>query len=117
MKKILTIVALALSLVGYCNEPDKVAVAYIEAMSKGNIDMAIGHVCQKNKPQVKAMSAIPGVKEQLIREGAGTTFKAVKTKKHGKYATVRIKSIKGKIVKTADFRLVKEGGVWKIELN
>lgn len=115
MKKILGMLAMALCLIGCSKGPDKVAVAFCEALADGNFDKAAEYVTKDTQPVLKMMASVPGAKENMIKETEGAKFKAVNTKIDGDKATVTIETKKDGKTDTDDFNLVKEDGAWKVK--
>jgi hypothetical protein len=112
MKKILGMLAMALCLIGCSKGPDKVAVAFYEAMADGNADKAAEYATKKSKPVVKMAVGMLG--EEL----KGMKFKAVDTKIDGEKATVKLEmKNKGGATKTENVDLVKEDGDWKVDVK
>lgn len=130
MKKILGMLAMALCLIG-CNKdsdketakdndinkgPDKVAIAYIEALVDGNTDKAAEYVSKDDAENFKKKASIPQLKDAMKKELEGAKFKVVDTKIDGDKATVKIEGKKDNKTETADLKLVKEDGNWKVDL-
>ena len=115
MKKILGMLAMALCLIGCSKGPDKVAVAFFEAMADGDFDKAAEYAAKDTKPMIKMMASVPGAKENMKKETEGAKFKAVNTKIDGDKATVTIETKKDGKTDTDDFNLVKEDGAWKVK--
>ena len=111
MKKILGMLAMALCLIGCSKGPDDVAVAYLEAMSKGDADKAAEYAIKGSKPIVHWTIGTFG---DFFK---GMKFKAVDSKIDGEKATVKVewKSKDGKTT-TENVYLVKEDGDWKVDV-
>jgi HSP20 family molecular chaperone IbpA len=117
MKKILGMLAMALCLIGCSKGPDKVAVAFYEAMADGDFDKAAEYASKDTKPMIEMMAKMPGAKEESIEENKGVKFKAVDTKIDNDKATVKIERKKDGESATEDVLLVKEDGDWKVSIN
>ena len=117
MKKILGMLAMALCLIGCSKSPDKVAMAFLEAVADGNLEKAAEYAAKDTKPAIKVMAAVPGSGEQMKKECEGAKFKAVDTKIDGDKATVKIETTKDGKTETEDIKLVKEDGEWKVSVQ
>lgn len=117
MKKILGMLAMALCLVGCSKGPDKVAMAFLEAVADGNLEKAAEYASKDTKPVLKVAAAVPGTGEQIKKECEGAKFKAVDTKIDGDKATVKIETTKDGKTETEDIKLVKEDGEWKVSVQ
>lgn len=116
MKKILGMLAMALCLIGCSKGPDKVAIAYLEALADGDFDKAAEYVSKDDTSAFKKNTSIALVKNAMKRELDGLKFKVVDTKIDGDKATVKIEGKKDSKSETNDLKLVKEDGNWKVDL-